>query len=218
MTPSIDNGSERNRLERIAADYQSRGYDVAIQPRRTDLPDFLAGFEPDLIASSKGENIIVEVKTRGELQNVSSVAALEAALQNRPGWRFELVIDGTTTEIRQTLSPAQIWASLQEAADLEQRKHPTAALLLLWSAVEGTLRLLAKRENVVLESLAPAYVVNRLYTLGLLGREQYQMLQQAMRLRNQAAHGFQVSVNSEDLISLSALLRELINEVEPTAA
>ena len=131
MTLSVDNESERRRLERIAADYQSQGYDVKIQPQPADLP---------------------------------------------------------------------------------------AALLLLWSATEGALRLLASRENVVLKSLAPAYVVNRLYVLGLLGREQYQTLHEMMRLRNQAAHGFQVAVTSEDLSGISTVLKELINEVEAKAA
>lgn len=218
MTLSIDHESERNRLKSIAAGYQSQGYDVKIQPHSSDLPDFLAGFEPDLIASSEREKVVVEVKTRSELGSAPTVAALEAALQNRPGWRFELIIDTTATEVRQTLSPTQIRASLQEAMDLEQRKHPAAALLLLWSATEGALRLLAKRENVVLKSIAPAYVMNRLYTLGLLGREQYQTLQEAIRLRDGAAHGFQISVTPEDLMRISTVLKELIDEVEAKAA
>jgi hypothetical protein len=93
-----------------------------------------------------------------------------------------------------------------------------AALLLLWSATEGALRLLARRENIDLESLAPGYVLTRLYTLGLLGREQYQILDEIMRLRNQAAHGFQVLVTPQDLTRIAAVLRELLSEVEVRAA
>jgi hypothetical protein len=101
-----------------------------------------------------------------------------------------IIIDGSGDELRETLSAAEIRASLEEATELKQRKHPTAALLLLWSAVEGALRLLAIRENVELESYAPAYVLKCLYSLGLLGREQYQTLDRATHQRNQAAHGF----------------------------
>ena len=90
--------------------------------------------------------------------------------------------------------------------------------MLLWSATEGALRLLTDREDVELESLVPGCLVTSLYSLGLLGREQYQTLDKAMRLRNDAAHGFQVSVTPEDLMGISALLNELLNEVEVKAA
>jgi hypothetical protein len=90
--------------------------------------------------------------------------------------------------------------------------------MLLWSATEGILRLLAARENVELESLAPEYVTKRLYTLGLLGREQYRILDEAVRLRNQAAHGAQVSVTRQDLANLATIARELLSELESKAA
>ena len=218
MTTSIANESQRNRLEKIAADFRARGYDVKVQPRLGELPDFLCEFEPDLIISREGESVVFVVKTRFELNNAPFVPELEAALQNRPGWHFELMIDGAATEPRRTVSAAQIRSSLEEAIELNQRQHPTAALLLVWSATEAALRLLAHRENVDLESLAPSYVLQRLYSLGLLGRDQYQTLDGAMRLRNQAAHGFQVSIAPEDLTGISAVLSELLNEVEAQAA
>jgi hypothetical protein len=61
-------------------------------------------------------------------------------------------------------------------------------------------------------------VTNRLYTLGLLGREQYRVLADAVQLRNQAAHGFQVSVTREDLANVTAIARELLSELESKAA
>jgi hypothetical protein len=90
MTFSVNKDSRRNRLERIAADYQTQGYDVKVQPRPAELPDFLAGFKPDLIDPGKGETIVFEVKTRDELKNAPFIPALEAALNKQPGWGFEL--------------------------------------------------------------------------------------------------------------------------------
>jgi hypothetical protein len=171
------------------------------------------GFEPDLIASGKGETIVVEVKTRGDLASAPVAPELEAAIRSRPGWRFEVIIDGID-EPQQTLTATQIRALLEEATELEQRKHPVAALLVLWTATEAALRLLASRENVELESLAPGYLVTRLYTLGLLERGQYQRLNGAMHLRNHAAHGFQVAVTSENLSGIAIVLNELLKEVE----
>ena len=218
MTNAMPTESEHDRLDKIAQDYRARGYEVKIQPGREDLPDFLSSFEPDLIASGKGETVVVEVKTRRELNTPPLPQTLEAALQNRAGWRFELVIDGRDAELRETLTLHQIRGLLETAKELERPAFSIAALLTLWSATEGALRLLAQREHVELESLAPAYVVNKLYTVGLLGRDQLQTLREAMRLRNQAAHGFQVAINSEDLIALSAVLQDLLNEVDVKAA
>ena len=218
MTPSLVNERERQQLASIASEYQRQGYEVKLQPAPADLPDFLIDFKPDLIAIGKGETVVIEVKSRDELKDEQSIASLEAAIRDRPGWRFELVIDGKAGDFRETLDAAQIRASAEEAEGLQRHGHLAAALLLLWSATEGALRLLANRENIELESLAPGYVLKRLYTLGLLGREQYRTLDETMRLRNHAAHGFQVSVIPQNLAATAAVLRELLSQVEVKAA
>ena len=218
MTTSSANKSQRNRLQSIAADYEVQGYDVKVQPSPGDLPEFLTGFEPDLIAVGKGETLVVEVKTRGELADISSVTKLEAVLRGRPGWRFELIVDGPGTPPQPTLNAIQIRATMEEATELQRRQHLAAALMLLWSATEGALRLLAEREDLEMEYLASRYLVNRLYMVLMLGRDQYKALDETMRLRTQAAHGFQTSVAPEDLARITAVLNELLSEVETAAA
>jgi len=101
---------------------------------------------------------------------------------------------------------------------LPRHGHLAAALLLLWSATEGALRLLANREDVELESLAPAYVLKRLYMPGLRARAQYQTLDEVMRLRDQVGHGFQASIMPQDAARISVVLSELLSEVEARAA
>ena len=202
----------------IVSEYEAEGYEVKLRPTSTELPDFLRGFEPDLIAVGNGESVVVQVKARTELSNEPSTTSLESAVQNRPGWRFELIIEGATAERPETVGVSQIRAGLDEAEELQRNNHRAAALLLLWSGTEGALRRFAIRENIELESLAPAYVLKRLYTLGLLSREQYRTLNEALQLRNRTAHGFDVSVTTSDLTRLSSTLRELLSEVEAKAA
>jgi hypothetical protein len=209
---------DRRRLASVASEYEKRGYEVKLQPSPGDMPEFLVGFEPDLIATGNGESVVVEVKARKEFQNEQAIIGIEAALRDRPGWRFELIIDGSESEHGRSLGAPQIGTSLEEANELQQSGHVVAAFMLLWSATEGILRLLAARENVDLESLAPGYVTKRLYTLGLLGREQYRVLDEAVRLRNQAVHGFQSSVTRQDMANVAAIARELLNELESKAA
>jgi hypothetical protein len=218
LKPTSVTEHECRRLASVASEYENRGYEVKVQPTSGDVPEFLVGLEPDLIATGNGESVVVEVKARKELGNEQAIAAMEAALRDRPGWRFELIIDGSDSEHGRSLGAPQIGTSLEEANELQQGGHVIAALLLLWSATEGILRLLAAREDVDLESLAPGYVTKRLYSLGLLGREQYRILDDAVRLRNQAAHGFQVSVTRQDLANVATIARELLSELESKAA
>ena len=55
MTASMVSKSERKRLESVAAEYRTQGYDVKLQSGPGDLPDFLSGFElrrvPNLVWS-----------------------------------------------------------------------------------------------------------------------------------------------------------------------
>ncbi len=209
---------ECRRLFSVASEYEERGYEVRLQPAAGDMPEFFMGFEPDLIATRNGESVVVEVKARKDLANAQAITALEATVRDRPGWRFELIIDGLESEYGRSLGAPQIGMSLEEANELLEGGHVVAALLLMWAATEGILRLLAARENIELESLAPGYVTTRLYTLGLLGREQYRILDEAVRLRNQAAHGFQVSVTRQDLANVATIARELFGELQAKAA
>lgn len=218
MKPASITERERRLLASVASQYENMGYEVKLQPAADEMPEFLMGFQPDLIATGKSESVVVEIKARKDLQNGPAVDAMEAALQNRQGWRFELIIDGSAREDGRLLAESQIRSSLEEANELEENGHVVAALLLSWAATEGILRLLATREDVELESQAPAYVIKRLYTLGLLGRDQYRILDEALRLRTQTAHGFQALVTRQDLASVTTLARELLSELESKAA
>ena len=105
--PSTISESDRQRLadivSEIASEYEGQGYEVKLQPTPADLPDFLKDFRPDLIATGKNETVVVEVKTRDGLRNAHSVAALESALRDRPGWRFELIMKGQLLRGRKDL-------------------------------------------------------------------------------------------------------------------
>lgn len=53
-TPKI---AEQQRARAVAEDYRRRGYDVVEEPSPESLPDFLAGYQPDLIAR-RGEKLL----------------------------------------------------------------------------------------------------------------------------------------------------------------
>lgn len=183
---------ERRLLTKVAADYERRGYKVTVRPPHEMLPDFLVGFQPDLLARSATENLVIEVRARGQIGPLQELSALERVLQDQTGWQFELFIDGEKAQQRDTLGTDQVAALLREAEQLSAHSHRTAAFLLAWSAVEGSLRLVAEREQVELEAHAPVQIVQELYSMGLLSRAQYETLAAHLDLRNALVHGFQV--------------------------
>jgi Holliday junction resolvase len=58
---------EKKRLNSVAREYRKQGCKVLLYPGETDLPSFLSGFQPDLIAYSDEENVVVEVKSKSTL-------------------------------------------------------------------------------------------------------------------------------------------------------
>jgi len=127
--------TEQQRLASVAADYRQNGYEVKVQPAPGELPEFLANLKPDLIAIGTGESLAVEVRARSRLtEDDQAAAAIEDAVRNRPGWRFELVIDKPDPEDRRLLGTPQIGTALEEANELLQHNHPVAALLRVVSA------------------------------------------------------------------------------------
>ena len=61
---------ERQRTFNLAKEYQSKGYEVIVDPTSEQLPDFLSGYHPDLLVKKGNEAFIVEVKTRTPLPKI----------------------------------------------------------------------------------------------------------------------------------------------------
>ncbi|HEY2321228.1 MAG TPA: hypothetical protein VGJ82_00060, partial [Thermoanaerobaculia bacterium] len=82
---------EKSKLEQIASEYRRKGYDVATRPREDHIPPFLRPFQPDLVATSDRDNVVVEIKSSLDLAS-ESIMKLAEAVEAQSGWRFELVV------------------------------------------------------------------------------------------------------------------------------
>ena len=84
---------EQRQLQQLAYQYRSRGYEVLDEPSAEDL-GLPATLRPDLIAMSPTDRVIIEVRSRQSLRHADRLEALAAYVQDRPGWRLELVVVG----------------------------------------------------------------------------------------------------------------------------
>ena len=90
----------------------------------------------------------------------------------------------------QPLEREEVGERLSQVAALLDQRQNVAAMLLAWSAAEAALRLIAKENHVRLREPSPAYIVKELFAIGLLDRDQYDMLQEGVRDRNTLVHGY----------------------------
>ena len=184
---------EHQLLATISRNYKKKGYDVKIHPTDEDLPDFLAGLAPDLLAKGQGENVVVEVKSRPDLAD-QRLTTIAHAIEGKTGWRFELAVAPTDDTERfaeeQALAAPELKARILESLQLLDKGHPEAALLLLWSAAEGVIRIRAKQGGLHLRRISSAYLLKTVFAEGLCDRTEYDELMRTFQIRNEIVHGY----------------------------
>jgi hypothetical protein len=190
MSSSHPTGEE-SRLHDIAQQYRSLGYKVAVSPSAKQLPRFLSKFRPDILAERPDESVVVEMKSSSRTRGTDYWRALTKVIGKHPGWRVELVVDDPSQrEIPQTINKELITQRLQEGRLLAEQGLLAASLLITWSALEAAMRLAGSSYEIDLPDLRPATVISRLYTDGVIDREEYDFLLDCMQMRNAVAHGF----------------------------
>jgi hypothetical protein len=187
--------NERRQIERIAEEYRSKGYDVQVEPSDPDLPPFLQGRQPDLIARRGDERLVIELRTSLSKSEPDRLTELAEQVQREPGWKLILIAPRPTEEILpgeqlQLLSLPEVEEQLGDARHLLGAGQQEAAILLAWAAVEGQLRELARQEEIPLPRPGTLTLLRQLVSLGLIDREQYRTLADAYKARSAVAHGF----------------------------
>ena len=202
-------------IAKVAADYRRRGYDVDGEPRGPSLPEFLGEYRPDLIARGSGETVVVGVKVGTQMSVAERLRDVVEQINRQPGWRFSLVFVSPEHPDQLTEAKPAPLPLLEERAktadDLSQADQKEAAFLLLWSAVEGTLRLLAERADLPLSSLPPSALLRDMYSAGEISRQHFESLMRLLPIRNQLVHGLEAQ-ESVDVEELRRIGQELLAE------
>jgi REase_AHJR-like len=201
---------ERQRARAIAEEYRSRGYEVIEQPSPEQLPEFLAGYHPDVLVQRGDEAIIVEVRSRSSLTKDPRIREMARLVQAEPHWNFELVVVGeeeqlSAPEEARPFERDDILRGIEVAERLVASGFSEAALLQAWSTLEATVRLLSEEEGFVLERLTPLSILTQATSNGVISRDDYNFLTKVMKYRNALAHGFKT------LDFDPALVTELVN-------
>lgn len=216
---SLDHEAYRQKLQEIAGEYEARGYEVVVEPGPEKLPEFLAGFHPDLVARGPNESVVIEVKVGTKTAASERFRELAETIQRQPGWRFSLVvIDPRSDEVapptQQLLDRKEIADRLGRANELLRTGATDAAFLLMWVAVEALLRHIATREGLPLERVPSSSLMKELFSLGILSRSELAVAQRAFSVRNALVHGFETTGLDEAARELAQLAQQLLSELD----
>lgn len=206
------------RIKEIAKDYESRGYSVVVSPNQSNLPEFLRGYEPDLIAESESESVVVEVKsTKGNTAQLKQYESLANVISEHKKWRFELVF---TNPIEQTVEKAnvtelsldKIRQRLDEVKSLIELNYVEAAFLLAWTALEASFRLKLENKKSDSTNKPTLAVIKTVFSLGYINLHDYKKLERFNQRRNQLIHGFDNPIDKNSVNDLLNIVTYVIGD------
>jgi hypothetical protein len=199
--------AQLKRLYEVAQEYRARNYRVIVGPSQRELPEFLRGFEPDLVVTSDSDRAVVEVKQRRALIGAEAFARMAEIVEQHPGWRLELVLVPAEHEPQEQLPDTgdvtRVRALLAQANEL---RGSAMAIVPAFAAVEHAMIIAAERAGLELPSRSPQTVLKTLFAYGLLAKKAYEDVSRAMEIRNDVAHGKRTDVDAEPWIATVAAI------------
>jgi len=179
-------------LSNVAEKYRRSGYTVIVEPKGRQLPGFLSGFEPDLVAKREGENVVVEIKRMNSSSRTKNqMKRIAQLVEKKNGWRFDLVYYSSEQEEKLKIpSKRAIEKNIGQARKTYVDGNKVAALLQAWSALEATanraVETIGEKPTVPFK---PEELLKSLAFHGFIEDEEFRRVSKIWRIRNQVAHG-----------------------------
>lgn len=217
MERNINIKNIERRIKEIAKDYESRGFKVSINPKQSELPQFLKGFEPDIIAKNEIESVVIEVKTKGNISELKQFESLANIISQKKNWRFELVFTNPIEQtihsgFRNELSIEKQKTRITEIKQLMLQHHYDAAFLLGWATLEAAIRMKLNYEKSEALNKPTLSIIKTIYSLGYINQHDYRNLEKLNSQRNYLIHGFDNSIDKKTLDDLLNILTFLIGD------
>lgn len=211
-------GIER-KINELAREYKNKGYKVLIEPKRNLIPEFLGDFQPDLVALSDEDNVVIEVKSSDSKRDFKMLEALATIVDSKENWRFELVF--TNPKDKQNnendlnvIDTKKIEIRLNECKSLLNSGNIDSAFLIGWSTLEASIRIRLKSSNLkeVDVQKPTLYLMKNLFSFGIINQTVLRKLEVLNQYRNKLVHGFETNLNNENVSSLIEIIELLLEK------
>jgi uncharacterized protein YutE (UPF0331/DUF86 family) len=209
----------RNRVT-AARQYRKLGYEVIECPSGDQLPPFLRGFSPDLIATSDDDHVVLEIKRAADLKGCNEIKELAGAVDQRGGWRFELIALGPSPRDVVVPSETALDRLTERALALYDSGWPDAALLYAAAMLEELIRDAGAQHRIKGKLHATRAIVGDLAFRGVVGEEVADALDRAWDQRNRIVHGSTSDqhLDRASIVELIAACREVQAAMQLQAA
>lgn len=209
---TITRSAEAHILDATVQSLSEQGYDVLVEPSASLLPYSLRPFRPDGIAIGRKPKLIIEVAREGP-EDAQRVAKIQGALKELPDWRLHLVFaSGTRTPDIALTEERNIAETVDRAirlADIET----SAALLMVWAALEALGR--NRRPIDFAKPQSPGRIVERMAMEGMITASEASFLRDMALKRNAFIHGdLSQATTQDDVRKFAAIIRDLL--AQPT--
>jgi REase_AHJR-like len=177
-------------LESLRSQYEENGYTFTIHPSKSDLPPFLASYQPDAIATKPDHNIAIEVKSRAMSSDQLTLQSIRKLFEGHPNWQLTVAYAGTDPYYGGSLpviDKASVLSRVREARELVTEGHLRPAFVMAWSLLEAGLNSASPEADK--RPRTPGTVVQTLAMNGHISPEAESELRQLIQLRNRIVHG-----------------------------
>ncbi|MBN8856574.1 MAG: hypothetical protein BGO55_24010 [Sphingobacteriales bacterium 50-39] len=211
---------EQNKIKQVARDYEKRGYRVIVEPKGKDIPSFIHNYLPDIIASNDSENVVIEITTRSDMAAIEKLKDVADLINERKGWRFELVVTTSRQEVESIRKPqlefiktTDLSRVLSEVKTLTKLKFFREAFILSWSCLESLSRQLLLDDNKNLKNKNPLTLIKTLFSFGYISHKELDLLEKLFDIRNKVVHGYLASdLNKSTIEKLTDIIEQIVKE------
>lgn len=212
---------ELRALQRIAEDYQRRGYTIVFAPPAASLPPFLANYQPEILATKGDENMLIDVKTEGG-RDVAAFMRMWDEVERHPGWQMSCAtVPNVDPEVNTSgeFGDLDVDGLLQHLREIDLLSRdcqaPPRVLTRLWIVYIAALRLLAIQEEFDRDGDTDLYRLDRAASNGLISNAEFEEARALLALRNRIVEGSDAVVAPEDCLQLRQMIQRVIDRIAP---
>jgi hypothetical protein len=212
---------ERVKTRRNAArKYRKLGYTVVELPAEGEMPSFLRGFAPDLIATSDDDKLVLEIKRAADLKGSNEIKELAAVIDRQAGWRFELMSLGIGPWDVVVPSEEKLERLIARGVALRDAGADDVAVIFLVSLLEELIRDIGLQHGLKGYRESTRSIIRELAFRGIVGNDAVDALDAGWDRRNRIVHGSDAgrTASGDDIAALMAACRELRETMSLEAA
>ncbi len=209
----------QRKISEIAKDYKSKGYEVIIEPKNSTIPSFIRNFQPDLIALSDNDNVVIEVKSSDSKTDFKLLEELANIVNSKDNWRFELVFTNPKNRLNienelVVIDLVKIKNRIIECESLINSNSYDSAFLIGWATLEAAIRmrLTSLNEKEIDVKKPPLHLIKNLFSYGIINQSLLRKIEVLNQYRNKLIHGFEVKITKDFVLDILELIENLTGQ------